>query len=392
MLGYLAQVDYALVRAVECLLDGEVNLSLSIELEDDFSLKAPDSPSVEWWQTKHSVDSARTISDSDPEFWKALSAWLRHGRSNQPTKCYFLTTATPAAGSAYLLLGASGRSEKAAVKRLDQALEQSQSQTLKKHAEPWERLSGAGRANFLKNVEIVHSAPQADAIDEVLLKKLRPFFGPRYNSAGASVVRGWWAKRVREHLIGFWSDSPDAIDLLELEETIDGARARLREDDLPVTYDLDGVVLPDEEANFVKQLRLIALHDHRIALCIQEHNRAFLSRSFWQRESLLRVGELPIYDQRLKDAWMKHFLPDAAAPATPEQAATEDEVCDDARTRFRKLEDSGLPQIRAGVREEFIATGSLHILADRLELGWHPEWVERLGAVLAGADSGEVVA
>lgn len=378
MLGYLAQVEYALVRGVDCLLAGEVNLALSVELEDDFSLKPGDRSAPEWWQTKHSVDPTRTISDSDVEFWKALSAWLRHLRPQQPTRCFFLTTAEPADDTSYIHLGATGRDEEKAAALLDTALAGSKSEVLKKHSESWARLTPDERADFLKSVEVVHSAPQADQLEEVLVKKLRPFFGPKKASAGAAAVRGWWGRRVREHLIGFWNDKVDGIDLLELEATINAARDRMREEDLPVLYDLDDVPLSGAEATFVKQLRMIALHDQRIAIAIQDHNRAFFNRSYWQRESLLRVGELGAYDERLKIAWRRHFLPEAVdSPVLNDATAV-----DDARARYIKLEGSSLPRIRGDVSEEFIATGSLHILADRLEVGWHPEWVDRLRALL----------
>jgi hypothetical protein len=385
MLGYLAQVEYALARGVDCLLAGEVNLALSVELEDDFSLKPGDRSAMEWWQTKHSVDPTRTISDSDAEYWKALSAWIRHRRPHQPTKCFFLTTAKPAAGTSYLHLGAAGRDERKAVALLDTALGVSKSEVLKKHAEGWTKLTLGERTGFLRNVEVVHSAPQADQLDEVLVKKLRPFFGPRHAPAGATAVRGWWGRRVREHLIGFWNGNADGIDLLELEETINATRDRMREDDLPVLYDLDDVPLSGAEATFVEQLRMISLHDQRIAIAIQDHNRAFLNRSFWQRESLLRVGELGAYDERLKIAWRRHFLPESGEAPVLDGAA----AVGDARARYIKLEGSNLPRIRGGVRDEFIATGSLHILADRLELGWHPQWVDRLRTLLTDDSTSE---
>ncbi|KQW45956.1 hypothetical protein ASC77_18780 [Nocardioides sp. Root1257] len=384
MLGYLAQVEYALARGVDCLLAGEVNMALSVELEDDFSLKPGDHSTSEWWQTKHSVDPTRTLSDSDVEFWKALSAWLRHRRPQQPTKCFFLTTAKPADGTSYVHLGATDRDEKKAVALLDSALEKTKSEKLMEHATDWAKLTKSGRAAFLTNVEVIHSAPQADQLDELLAKKLRPFFGPKYAAAGAAALRGWWGRRVREHLIGFWRGNAEGIDLLELEATINGTRDRMREDDLPVLYDLAELPVSGDEATFVKQLRMIALHDQRIAIAIQDHNRAFFNRSFWQRESLLRVGELGTYDERLKTAWKRHFLPEADGSGSEAETSV-----DDARARYLRLEASTLPRIRGGVSDEFIATGSLHILADRLEVGWHPEWVDRLRALLVDEPSSE---
>ncbi len=386
MLGYLAQVEYALLRAVDCLLAGEVNMSVSIEIEDDFSLDPGDLSRPEWWQTKHSVDASRTISDSDPEFWKALGAWLRHRRAEHPTKFYFLTTAQPAKGSAYECLGSRDRGEETAVARLEAALEKSKSETLAKHAQAWSVLPHTEKIDFLAAVEVVHSAPQADEFEQHLATRLRPFFGPKFVGAGAQAIRGWWVRRVQGHLISFWKGDSAPIDLLELEEAIGTTRDRLRDDDLPVRYDVTAVPPSGDEPVFVKQLRMIALHDQRIAIAIQDHNRAFFNRSYWQRESLLRVGELGAYDERLKTAWRRHFLPDAGGAPVDDDGAS---AVNAARSRYIRLESSDLPRIRGSVREEFIATGSLHILADRLEVGWHPDWIEQLQALLSADEDPE---
>ncbi len=184
--------------------------------------------------------------------------------------------------------------------------------------------------------------------------------------------------------MSFWNDSHKYIDLLDMELEMDAIRNRLRDDDLPIAVDIGELPVSGEDRNFVIQLRLIALLDERVALCVQDHNRAFFNRSYWQRESLVRVGELEAYDDRLKTAWKRHFLP---ATMSTHKAAESDEdmVCAAARDRYLALESSQLPRIRHGVSEEFIATGSLHILADRLEVGWHPEWFARLRGVLTDA-------
>jgi hypothetical protein len=49
-----------------------------------------------------------------------------------------------------------------------------------------------------------------------------------------------------------------------------------------------------------------------------------------------------------------------------------------ARERFVELDRSDLAPIRRDVRQGFVARGSLHVIADRLEIGWHPDWLEHL--------------
>ena len=56
-----------------------------------------------------------------------------------------------------------------------------------------------------------------------------------------------------------------------------------------------------------------------------------------------------------------------------------------ARERFAELDRSDLAPIRRDVREGWVARGSLHVIADRLEIGWHPQWLEHLRDRLAEA-------
>ena len=49
-----------------------------------------------------------------------------------------------------------------------------------------------------------------------------------------------------------------------------------------------------------------------------------------------------------------------------------------ARERFAELDRSSLAPIRRDVREGWVARGSLHVIADRLEIGWHPQWLAHL--------------
>ncbi|SEL99304.1 hypothetical protein SAMN05444583_11910 [Rhodococcus maanshanensis] len=134
-----------------------------------------------------------------------------------------------------------------------------------------------------------------------------------------------------------------------------------------------------EDAVFVQQLRLISVHRKRIENCILEHNRAYQQRSYWQRFSLLSVGELERYEKILKNEWMRYFLPLSDAD---EDGIDESELCKIYRKNFDDLDKSPLPAIRPYVSERFVANGSLHIMADRLDIGWHPDYVARLRGVL----------
>ena len=80
-----------------------------------------------------------------------------------------------------------------------------------------------------------------------------------------------------------------------------------------------------------------------------------------------------------------------------EEPSNEDEAFDankhaNALRLYRKLQERTLPEVRAEVRSGYIPFGSLHILADRLQIGWHPDWVELMKHRLTevqGVDDGQ---
>ena len=90
------------------------------------------------------------------------------------------------------------------------------------------------------------------------------------------------------------------------------------------------------------------------------------------------IGDLSQYERRLVQEWelvfegVKEDLGTAAAEEAKQKAA---------REVLKWAESASLP-IRPNVTEPFVARGSLHMLADEMRLGWHPEFRERLAALL----------
>lgn len=75
-LGYLAQVDYALLAALEC-MDDEDDFAVSIEPLDDIVYHDADSDdATETWQSKHTINQTRSLSDASSDLWKTLANWI----------------------------------------------------------------------------------------------------------------------------------------------------------------------------------------------------------------------------------------------------------------------------------------------------------------------------
>ncbi|MBW2631900.1 MAG: hypothetical protein JRC90_09095, partial [Deltaproteobacteria bacterium] len=110
--------------------------------------------------------------------------------------------------------------------------------------------------------------------------------------------------------------------------------------------------------------------------------RAFEQRSRWQRQELLFVGDLAVYEKTLIEEWELIF------------AGIEDKVGSDAAEEVKRSAAQEVlswaevgpvkARIKPGVTDSFITRGSLHILANDLRVGWHPEFKERLQHLLEG--------
>ena len=378
-LGYLAQVEYALLLVLKR-LDVELEFDVSIETLDDIVFH-DGADAAELLQTKHRVDRTASLTNSSTDVWKTFRNWIVDGTSNATLT--LLTNAIAPEGSAMAYLrGGSGRDPIQAVTRLESVARTSENQGHQPYYQVFLELGPEGRLEFLSRVTLIDRVPAVTDLSSELELAVRKSTKAGHRAALVERLRGWWFPKVYDHLTRVASGERDRIVSGEVESKLLDLSQQLRDDDLPIDfYDMpeptEGEV-DDDERVFVHQLRLIALGSARLRQCIYDHNRAFAQRSRWEREKLLHVGELKDYETRLKEEWRRFCLPET------DEEAEEDEktIQDKARERFLHLDQSTLPRIRTHVEAEYVANGSLHILSDRLEIGWHPAWLERIRQVL----------
>ncbi|MGC0274863.1 ABC-three component system protein [Pseudactinotalea sp. Z1739] len=378
-LGYLAQVEYALLIALQR-MDGDVSLRLSLETVDDITFDV-DGDARELWQTKHHVTRHGSLGDASPDFWKTLHNWIE--TADDDSACFLFTTVTAPADSAASLLGP-GRGVQditVAMQKLDKVASAAGNESSRPYYTKYLELREEQRQGLLTRVTVLDAAVDAATLTDALVGTVRKATtGPRRGPL-IERLRGWWHGRAMTHLTRIAQGETDWIDLEEIEQRLLHIAQTLRDDNLPLDYG-DVPQPTEQELNeddriFVEQLRIILLHHDRIRQAVYDHNRAFLQRSRWQREQLLNVGELDSYDRRLIEEWNRVFLP------VGELSANDTEITDaDKQRRAQELyvaiQQRDLPEIRRDVRSGYIPLGSLHILADRLQIGWHPDWVQLL--------------
>jgi hypothetical protein len=384
-LGYLYQVRVALLWALRR-LKIDHDFVISLETLDDVTFESKGGKPEELLQTKHHRNREATLTDASEDLWKSLRVWFEgHTTKVIPpgTALYLLSTGRATAGSiAARLRSDDGRDVDGALKALETT---AQSSTSKTNAPAYAAFLGTStkdRKKLLDSVVIIDGAPTITALDDDLKTEVFWAVERKNHDAFLERLEGWWLRRCLKQLA---SAAPtDRVLATEIEAQMSDLREQFKQDSLPIdddllTFDLDEATeLAHAGSTFVRQLEIIVAGKRRIAAAVRDYYRAFEQRSRWLRNDLLLVGDLTQYERRLVEEWglvfegVKDELGDTAAEAAQQKAA---------REVLKWAESVSLP-IRPGVTEPFVTRGSLHMLADEVRLGWHPEFHDRLAALL----------
>ncbi|WP_052663706.1 ABC-three component system protein [Psychromicrobium lacuslunae] len=383
-LGYLAQIEYALLIALRR-MDDEDNLRLSLETVDDITFDGDGIPR-ELWQTKHHINRQGGIGDASPDLWKTIHNWIE--TSNEGSACVLFTTATASDGSAAYLLRSGRRNDdvSAARDRFDAVATKAGNTASADYYKKYLSLDEGRRTELLSRIVVIDSAATSEKITDQLQASVRKATIASRRGSLVERLRGWWHGRAMSHLAKIARGEDDWIEMQEIETQLHLIAQSLRDDHLPLDYEDEpeptSEQVRDDDRVFVEQLKLILLHHERVRQAVYDHNRAFLQRSRWQREQLLAIGDLNKYDRSLIEEWRRVFSP----LEEPSEETTDDDKRRSARESYGRLQERTLPAIRPEVRSGYVSFGSMHILADRLEIGWHPDWVELLKDRLAEAE------
>lgn len=387
MVGYLYQVRLALLWAIR--RSRVSDFTVSIETLDDVSFEVSGEPAAVL-QAKHSLKAAATLSDLSPELWKTLRVWmvgLATGEVPLTTDRFLIATAEAAPGSACaaLRIESSGRNVAEAAKRLKHAATTSSNNDLKSAFEAYLGLDEPQREQLLSRIYVVPAQPDAASILEELQAELY-HVSLHHQELSVQMLEGWWFKRVLRELV-----HPDGgIPRAEIDAQISDIQESLKPDSLPIDEELDALMvaldqLPEFSTRpFYKQVELVGGSQLRIRNAIVSYLQAFRQRSAWTRDDLLFDADLQKYDQRLHTEWELQF-----AQACDELGATpsEEAMAQAGRAILKWAEDAHVP-IRSGVNVPWVCRGSLHMLAEDLRLGWHPEFQARLQAIFGAPGKG----
>jgi hypothetical protein len=378
--GYQYQAERALLELVR---RQEVPLALYIERLDDFHLEAQGG-ALEIIQVKHHLGSGGDLADASVDLWRTINAWITvietRDYDELPT-FLLLSTSTASQGSAAALLRRENRDEDTALQRLREVAGASRSATTKDWRRRFVELAPDRQQALIQSITVGDQQPQLVDIDDALKAEFALHVRSEHLDAFVARLKEWWYGVVALMLTG----RQEAITADDLRQFLWDLRDGFSLNSLPFVYDVPEPT--DEESaryvasKFTAQLRLVDVIAERITMAIGDYHRAYTNSSRWSKEGLVLAGELGRYERKLCDEWNRHFL---RMQQQIGSEASEALMRVAGRELWERLDmDTPLPRLRQ--LDERIAQGTLHKLADREEVGWHPEFKARLRELLETA-------
>jgi len=379
MLGYIYQIRCALYLLLSA--ENEQS-SISIEHFDDIVFSNDgDTPDI-LIQTKHHVAKHGDLSDSSTDMWRTLKVWIDMQNTKADvltdTKCMIITTSTAPNGSAAeLLRHGDNRDCDQAYQIFKNVAENSKNKSHSKYYKAFLNLTEKDALDLFRRVFVLDNNYNIESIEHAIRKEIRYSSLPQYEDRFLERFEGWW---FRESINALRSIDPVFISQGQVRTKICSLSAEYTSDNLPI--DVDGLAdvdiesLPNNERIFCKQLELIAVGKRQLQVAVRDYYRAFSQRTNWVKDDLLYIDELERYEKRLADEW-DHLFAAMQDDAESQNSIGEKDKQTLGKALFRKIDDKDI-RIREKCSEPFVMRGSYHMLANRLAIGWHLDFVERL--------------
>lgn len=385
MAGYLYQVLAALLL----ILDSKNDLNkLCIEKFDDVAFVETDKPKV-MIQVKHQINARGKLTNTSTDLWRSINSWCDSIKTNSmdilTTSFVILTTAVaPDDSAAYFLRGQQkNRNTEKALELILTAANGTQ-ETTKAFRNNFLSLSDEKRRQLISNIYIYDNSIQIKSFREELKRRIRWGTLPRFEDLICEQLEGWWFQKAIQFLC---SDQTVYIDQKQVQSKIYEISSSYREDSLPIT--VDPLTFPSEKdlkafetdtQVFIEQLKLIVLSEERIKRAIRDYYHAYQQRAKWVREDLLYIDELETYETQLVDEWQRLF------EISKEELSDVDSIDENIKRKIGKKLYNDVENLELYIRERvtqpFIMRGTYHGLSNKLQIGWHTDFYDRLYKLL----------
>lgn len=394
-LGYIFQWKYALLKSIEKLNNGLI-FNIAIETLDDVSFEDEEG-NLEINQVKHHIKKCKNLTDASTELWGTLKIWFKLISSGiDPNNDFLLiTTATASKDSAaYFLKPDNERDVPKAFELLKKTAKNSETRKNMEAYELFKSLSKSKKSELLQlfdNIIVLDESINIYAIEKEMKSQLRLAVTEKNLDTFIEYIEGWWSIRVTKHL-----QKKDKGEILseEIRDEIDDLREQFKRNSLPIAKDIlrfkaDKSHLTKYKGyNFVNQLKIIDVNETRILFAISDYYRAFTQRSRWLKSELIKIADLEDYERILEEEWGRRYA--IMCDKLGKYAADEEKIIA-AQKLYEWIETGNLPTIRPDCTEGFISRGSYQDLANDKKVGWHPEFLKELKAILEEEYSDEAL-
>lgn len=379
-LGYLYQTNWALLE----LLRGSrirPDQAMTIELFDDVAWDQAGDVK-ELLQLKHHQKSSGELSDKSVDLWKTIKVWLDSPAfvDNAGPILTLITTTTAGVYTAASFLGPDRRDPGRALELLNLAAQESTSQVTQPAREAWLKLAHSSRLSITSRIHILGGAVRVEDVEGQVKEELAWALPIGQEDTFLGLVWQWW-QRVALDLL---RKQRRSVNVMDAKQQIQTFRDTFLPDNLPTLVELDDV---DEESvvdihdarDFVHQLRWVNVGTTHLRKAIVDYYRAVTQTTEWIDRSLIGLNELQVFENNLVDEWERAFADMVEDLAIEADDVVRQEV---GKALFRKLRDSTTIAVRSRYTDSFFARGKRHELADRHQIGWHPDFEARIAALV----------
>jgi hypothetical protein len=381
-LGYLYQSQWPLLELLRR-SDERPDCAITLELHDDVAWEQDGSP-TELLQLKHHLRTTRGLGDKDIEVWRTIRAWMNTQEVGDPEGPTLTLVTTQTVGSDGAL--AALRPQERDVTRAMELLEIAAVESTAAVTADWRRrflnLDPTARATFVARIYVLDAAPVIADLDGAVRRLLRLALPRGHEDTFMESLWSWWHAKVLDLLQG----RRPHVNAVEVAIKIDELRDQFTRDNLPTLVHPEHFDPADQatylDRCFVQQLRWVCTPALLIQKAIIDYYRAYVQTARWVDDDLIGLDELETFEARLRDEWEREYewmvaeLPSDADEDTKQRAG---------RQLLRETLDRTGIRVRDRYDESFFCRGKHHELADVGQVGWHPEFADRVQALLLAA-------
>ena len=376
-LGYYYQIIRGLVLLLD--EDGMESPSLSFECLDDISIENEEETDL--YQLKFHVSTAQ-LTDRSADFWKTIRVWSEGIADGTfiPERTIF-TLINTASRSADTFINKFESNEKKDLETILTAMEsislEENNSTNEKGYSAFKALSVEQKKMLIRNIRIADADLSINDTWDALRKQLELSAPSKFLDQFIEGVVGWWFIETVKMLA---STTNNPISRESVKNQINTLRDQLREDALPDDFFSDDNVSDSElkenqSENYIKQLSLIDATDREKRAAIIDYQRAYGQRSKWLRDGRVTQEDYDKFDTDLRYDWKSRFelMQDESEEKLEEERKQAGHVF---YRDFYVNPKHTMPSFKN--KGLYISKGSYQMLSDKKEVGWHPDYKEKL--------------